>query len=121
MADKNARSTARSSPLQRKLEKIVHDHPGVELHPGSPSGRPVRAAKFHIPAEEIVGQIIYDTDVTPHRWVVRAYYEPVKDSLVIENPATEADLSDSITRVCMQVLLLAYAGPLMNALGTPEN
>src|SRR5690625_7858665 len=79
------------SKLEKKLKKIVRAHPDIVVHPYSPSGSFVRAVLFCDQKELLRGQVVWDNETVPARWVVRAYLEDPDGPLVVEQPASAGE------------------------------
>jgi len=92
------------SKLEKKLKKIVRAHPDIVVHPYSPSGSFVRAVLFCDQKELLRGQVVWDNETVPARWVVRAYLEDPDGPLVVEHPASEGEIPGAITRVVRRTL-----------------
>lgn len=94
-----------SSKLEKKLKKIVRAHPDIVLHAYCPTGPAVRAVLFCDPQGLLRGQVVWDTDSVPARWVVRAYLEDDPDApLVVDLPHSEGEIPEAITSVVRRAL-----------------
>lgn len=88
------------SALEKKLKKIVRDHPDVRVAPHSPSGPYVRAVLCQAPG--LLGQVVWEPDA--EHWLVRAFpLDLGPDHQVDVHLTEESEIPAAITDVLDQL------------------